>query len=339
MAKRIDFKHVRAAADISQVLTAYGIDLQKDGTKPGQMKGLCPFHEDTKPSLKVNVERGIYKCFVCGAGGNTIDFVKEMEDCEVREAAAKVADICGIAPTPDGTTPQAQKKPARKTKTGSPSPATPETPKAEPALATHNPALSFELKLDFTDPEMIAWLESRGIGEEMRHHFGLGKASKRSKTIADRLAIPLRNQQKELIGYCGRHIGDELPDDDTPKYILPKGFRKELELYGIEHVAPNPKCLVLFESYFSVIRHQAEIPCVSPFGRSISPEQVALIGPLQPKRIFVVFDGDEPGRSGAVQVAGALAPLAWTRIVELPDGVKPHRLDWAALRALLEPNW
>jgi len=75
MATRIDFKYVRQHADIARVIAHFGIDLHQDGSKPEQMKGLCPFHEDTKPSLKVNTERNIFNCFACKAKGNVLDFV------------------------------------------------------------------------------------------------------------------------------------------------------------------------------------------------------------------------------------------------------------------------
>ena len=60
-------------APLSQVIQ-YFIPLTRKGQN---LEALCPFHSDTKPSLKVNDQKGLYKCFACGAGGDAINFVKE----------------------------------------------------------------------------------------------------------------------------------------------------------------------------------------------------------------------------------------------------------------------
>ena len=115
MAQRVDFKHVRQHGSFEAVLASYDIELIKDGTKPGQYKALCPFHDDTKPSLKCNVERNIFNCYPCGASGNILDFVKEKDGCDLRLAAFKVAEISGIAPDPRGGS--GSPKPNKKSKT------------------------------------------------------------------------------------------------------------------------------------------------------------------------------------------------------------------------------
>ena len=57
---------------------------------------VCPFHDDHDPSLSINVELQIYKCFVCGHGGNAIRFVQEYEKCSFVEAVRKTAAIVGF---------------------------------------------------------------------------------------------------------------------------------------------------------------------------------------------------------------------------------------------------
>lgn len=340
-AQRLDFKHIRAAADFATVLDSYGIALHKDGSQPGQHKALCPFHDDTKPSLKINTERNIFHCFACDAKGNIIDFVMEMDGIEIRAAAKKVAALCGL-PGADTTTPRT--RPSRRSGSApAPPPASPETP-AEPddaAPPAPNTPLSFTLKL--TQPaETTDWLAARGIAADTIDRFGLGVASKKSKSIAGRLAIPIHDRDGQLVAYCGRFIGDELPDDETPKYVLPKGFRKDLEVFNLHRylaAPPEPPYAVLFESYFSVFRHDGHIPALSVMGRSISPMQIEALTAAGIARILIVFDGDQPGRDGAREVAGALAPHLWTRLVDLPEGVKPHHLSWEELRPYLLSAW
>lgn len=342
----LDFKDLRARASFERVFDAYGIELKKDGTRPGQFKALCPFHEDENPSLKVNTDKNVYHCFACEAKGNVIDFVMAMDGIAIRPAAMKVASICGI----DTDTPLPRPK-AGKGKVGSapmgataaavkpPAPATTEPVAAEEPQGPNKP-LGFVMKLEDT-PELTAWLTSRGLDASVVETFGLGQASAKSKSIGGRLAIPLHNAGGQLIGYCGRYIGDDVPDD-VPKYIMPKGFRKELELFNLHRVkalSPAPRFVVMFESFLSVMRHAAHVPSVSPMGRTVLPPQIELLRETGIDTVIVVFDGDEPGRAGGRETAAQLAPHVWVRVVDLPLGQKPHQLAWEDLRAHLRAVW
>ena len=346
--RRLDFKALRAHADFPRLFDAYGIGLTKDGTRPGQYKALCPFHEDSNPSLKVNTGKNIFHCFVCGAKGNILDFVMEMDGVEIRVAAAKVADICGLESSSQRAGARAakavEKRRARRNdrSDAAPPPAEPETPAAAATddLPTHNPPLSFNLQLE-QDKELTEWLATRGINQAAIKRFGLGRVSARSKTIGGRLAIPLHDEVGQLIGYCGRYVGDDVPDD-VAKYLMPPRFRKELAVFNLHRYRADPpahRFAVLVESFFSVIRHDEHLHALSTMGWSISPEQIALLQETGITRIIVAFDGDEAGRAGARAVASELAPHFWTRVVDLPEGVKPHHLAWYTFRSLLADAW
>ena len=167
----------------------------------------------------------------------------------------------------------------------------------------------------------------------MIDRFSLGLASKRSKTIGGRLAIPIHNEKGELIAYCGRAL-----DDADPKYRLPTNFRKDLAIFNLNRIPVGedaPDTIVLVESYLSVIKHHAkDLAIASPMGRSISEDQIALLQEWGFQKVIVLADGDEPGRQGARSIAGALAPFLWARVIDLPDGQKPHHLKPDELRAL-----
>ena len=198
-ATRVDFKHVRGNADFAAVLNAYGIELSKDGTKEGQHKALCPFHDDTKPSLKINTSKNIFNCFPCETGGNILEFVMKMDDIDLRPAAIRVAEICGIAPAPGDT--------ARRIKTAKPAQKPSETATEKPREAegggAANPPLTFKLKLT-KPPALLEWLKSRGIDEETVDRWALGQASAKSKTIANRLAIPIHDEKGQLVRHPRR---------------------------------------------------------------------------------------------------------------------------------------
>lgn len=341
---RLDFKDLRARASIATVLEAYGIELIKDGHRPGQFKALCPFHEDKNPSLKVSTDKNVYHCFVCEAKGNVIDFVMAKDDLELRPAALKVATLCGLgdaSPLPRPKATKAKATPAAvETVSASPTEAARAAPTNEPDKVEPNKPLSFTMKLEFT-PDLMAWLQSRGLPTETVETFGLGLASSKSKSIGRRLAIPIHNATGDLVGYCGRYFGDTVPDDQ-PKYILPKGFRKEIELFNLHRIralSPAPRFVIMFESYFSVMRHAAHVPAVSPMGRTLSEAQIELLKATGIDTVMIVFDGDDPGRAGGRDTATLLSPHFWVRVVDLPNGQKPHHLPWEDLRPILSAAW
>ena len=69
-AERIDFKYVREHADFGKVLAAYGVELVKDGGKPGQFKALCPFHDDRSPSFWLDSSTNTWGCYASGCPVN-----------------------------------------------------------------------------------------------------------------------------------------------------------------------------------------------------------------------------------------------------------------------------
>lgn len=334
-AQRIDFRYVRQHADFPKVLAAYGITLEKDGARPGQFKGLCPFHDDQKPSLKINTERNIYNCFPCGAGGNVLEFVMEYDECDLRAAAKTVADLSGI-PYSDGSAPPAtavRRVAPRRRDVATSLPMTP-TP-ANDVAAAGNPVLTFVLKNLVTEHPFIA---SRGLTPAMIETFGLGIATR--GIMKDRLVFPIHNANGELVAYCGRYASDEPPEDE-PKYKQPPNFRKERELYNWHRAKERlsaTRPVVVVESFFSTIKlHVAtDYPVVSPMGRSLSDDQLMLLKAGGVRRIMLLFDGDDPGRAAVTTVGRQLlaAKLEVTAPV-VPEDFKPHRATAEDLKALL----
>lgn len=91
---RPDFARIKATTDIVAVMEAHGIALKREGN---DFVGRCPFHEDTRPSLRVTQSKGLFRCPACGAAGNVIQFVARQESLTEREAALKLcASIPGV---------------------------------------------------------------------------------------------------------------------------------------------------------------------------------------------------------------------------------------------------
>src|ERR687886_3136037 len=102
----VDFEVIKTRADFRTVLAHYGLALLGQGE---QAKIRCPFHDDERPSCSVNLERRIFHCHAgsCGVSGNVLEFVHRMETKDgatvsLREAAVKLAGICGLELDRDG---------------------------------------------------------------------------------------------------------------------------------------------------------------------------------------------------------------------------------------------
>ena len=83
---------IRSANDIVDVISSY-IPLEKKGKN---FFGVCPFHDDSNPSMSVSRDKQIYKCFSCGASGNVFNFVMDYEHVDFKEALAILAKKAGI---------------------------------------------------------------------------------------------------------------------------------------------------------------------------------------------------------------------------------------------------
>ena len=117
----IDFKAVRAAMEFPTVLSHYGIKTEGTGD---QLKIICPFHDDHKPSCGVNTAKGVYNCFSCGAHGNVMEFVTHMEDEDpdttsgIRKGALAALAIMNLDDADFRNAGGNSRKPEKKTKAG-----------------------------------------------------------------------------------------------------------------------------------------------------------------------------------------------------------------------------
>ena len=123
--------------------------------------GLCPFHDDSTPSLNVSQEKQIYKCFACGAGGNSFTFLRDIENISFIEAVRQLADRAGIA-LPDAK------------------PADPDQQEVFDQIYRANElAVKYFhhlLTQDEKAADAMAYLENRGINRDVINAFSLGYA-------------------------------------------------------------------------------------------------------------------------------------------------------------------
>jgi DNA primase len=211
-------------------------------------------------------------------------------------------------------------------------PASHTTGETTPETAKVNPPLKFALKsLDPAHP----YLTERGLTTETIAHFGVGWCTGKG-IMAGRIAIPIHNEQGELVAYAGRWPGD--PPDGEGKYKLPTGFHKSLVVYNLHRVKDHAKeqGLIVVEGFFDCMRlHQAGIHhVVALMGSSLSDEQEALIvaavGPQG--KVALMFDEDEAGWKGREEAPSRLSSRVHVKVVGLgeegtqPDGVSAETL-------------
>jgi DNA primase len=192
-----------------------------------------------------------------------------------------------------------------------------------------NTPLKFRLdKLDTNHPYLL----ERGLSPETIACFGIGFCSK--GMMADRIAIPIQNCLGEVVA------GE--PTGDIPKYKLPQGFRKSLELFNIHRAILEPVelPLVIVEGFFDCIMlyQNGYHKVVALMGSSMSVAQEKLIQANSNQRslIVVMLDEDEAGRTGREDIANRLAQFAFVKIHAFPEeGQQPEHLNAEDVKTLL----
>lgn len=184
-----------------------------------------------------------------------------------------------------------------------------------------------------------SYLEERGIEKATVDIFEIGYCSK--GMMKGRIAIPIHNEKGELIAYVGRWIGDP-PDNKTPKYKLPVGFHKSLEVFNLHRAKDEvgDSGLILVDGVFDCMKvWQAGYKnVVALFGSSLSERQEELIIKyvgLQGK-LFLMFDNDNAVRGCCEDVLKRLGKRMFVKVVELgQEGMQPDKLNTEEIKKLL----
>ena len=337
----VDFKAVKAAITMEQVLSHYGIlDKFKRGTD--SLNGPCPIHKGNNPTqFRISLSKNIWNCFSeCKHGGNVLDFIAEMEDVSIHGAALKAIewfslDLDAVSADRDETdseeeatsAPKPAVKPATRTATSAP----------PPEKSVPNTPLKFRLdKLERKHPYLIG----RGLSEETIIDFGIGYCSK--GTMEGRIAIPIHNLKGEVMGYAGRFPATELPAD-TLKYKLPTGFRKSQELFNCDRAfreSPD-KPLLIVEGFFDAmkIHDHGYKKVVALMGNTMSQVQEEIIRQhsTSSSHVIVMLDENEAGITGRENIVLRLSNFCFVRVHQFPrPDMEPEHLTDEELADIVE---
>jgi DNA primase len=335
----VDFKAVKAAITMEQVLQHYGL-LEKFKRGTDSLNGPCPIHKGSNPTqFRVSLSRNIWNCFSeCKHGGNTLDFIAEMEKTSIHAAAVKAIDWFDLDPEAM-TAKDAKNAPAEN---GKPTPfakpvaqrqAAPVASVAEKSAP--NAPLKFRLdKLERSHPYL---LEQRGLTPETIVDFGIGFCAK--GMMADRIAIPIHNAKGEVVAYAGRFPGEA--GEDTPKYKLPAGFRKSQELFNIDRASKEPADmpLVIVEGFFDAMKlHQygcRKVVALMGSTMSVAQEELIRQHTNSQSHVIVMLDENEAGKAGREDIACRLSRFCFVRVHQFdqPD-MEPEHLTTEQVQEL-----
>ena len=331
---------VQQANDIVDVVSEH-VSLKKNGR---EMVGLCPFHEDHKPSMNVSPVKQIFKCFACGAGGDVLKFVQMRENLTFPQAVERLAERAGI-----------QLEAVRRA-----------APAATEASAGVDPnelarlnawaAKFFQKCLNDAEKGKHArdYLAGRGISPESIVKWSLGlapnavdaltKAARAREIPGDlvqqgglatgsnqdrffnRLMFPITDVTGRTIGFGGRTL-----DDTGAKYINSPAttlFDKSHTLYGLEqarHEMVATGTVVVVEGYTDVIMaHQAGCTnVVATLGTSFTTGHGRMLRRYA-RNVVLVFDSDTAGMAAANRALEVcLSQRLDIRLAFVPDGKDP----------------
>jgi len=330
---------IRNKADIAHVISQY-LPLVRRGRS---ILAICPFHEDHNPSLSISSEKQIYKCFVCGAGGNVFTFVSNYEKISFIKAVSKVAESVGIIlDTQEETIP---------------------IDPAKQALYTLlKETVNFaKYQLHSADGVLIKdYLIQRGLHEKLLEAFDVGyipsgnscstfllaKGYKASDAIganiirlgnqdymdvfANRIVFPIADEIGRTIGFTARSV----LQDETAKYINTSEtdlFIKGDVLYNVHRASSEAKksgFVVVVEGVTDVMAYYRcnILNVVATLGTATTVNQIKKIKKTH-WNVVLAYDGDEAGRAATFKTGKMLIEANCSvEIVRYPNQLDPDDL-------------
>jgi DNA primase len=333
---------LKAQTDIVQVIGEL-VPLRKAGST---FKGLCPFHQEKTPSFNVNKDKGFFKCFGCGAGGDVVKFIELTQKVTFPDAVRSLAQRIGMS------IPDTQGGPEDRVAAA----------EREALVKLHEAAAAFYLAQMATPAGARARreLDTRGLSPETIKTFGYGYAPAAGREtlhatfeeqkvplpvqirsglvmqrddgrvvdrFRNRLMIPIARDSGSIVAFGGR----ALEAGQVPKYLnSPETpvYTKGRTLYGL-HVTKGAvrkhNYCVLVEGYFDLAQvWQAGVhPVVASCGTALTVPQAKILKRFAPK-VVLSFDPDAAGQGAAARSSELLVAEGFeVNVALLPEGSDP----------------
>lgn len=322
------------------------IELKKTGNR---YKGLCPFHSEKTPSFFVNPDNNFYHCFGCGAGGDSINFVMEIENLTFVEAVKMLAERSGME-VPDMSSHERQLYQEREKLFSLNKLAArfynyllTETEMGKPALSYLKNRGFDENDIDkfwlgYSPDEwrvLLNFLEKKGFSLNLIKKAGLiseGKNNSYYDKFRNRVMFPIFNNRSEVIAFGGRILDNE--SDYGPKYLnSPETqiFSKKKNLYGL-HLAKDSlreknSCIIM-EGYTDVIQaHKKGFEnSIASLGTAFTEDQAKLIKRYA-ENAYIAYDADTAGNQATLRGLDILSRNGINvKVIDLEEGSDPDQL-------------
>lgn len=280
-------------------------------TKSGmEWQAVCPFHDDTAPSLSVNIRKGLYICYACGAKGNMKQLSKHFNDKEPITQSASLEEV------------------------------TEEIEQLSQELHQVDKS-KFEMPYPsrYTDNSGVAeyWNGKRGIEERFIQEYRLGYDE-----IEDDAVIPLADIYGRVMGMVRRTNSQAKIELGYPKYKYPKGLKISEVLFGADVAVkrfsddfykPFSSVLVICEgtidavavpqilvTHHNTVETRYRLAGVAILGARLSDSQAQIVKKIAPNLILIATDQDRAGAVAAMQVSETLKALRM--------GIRTARVSW-----------
>lgn len=356
MAGRIRDEDVKAVRDASGIADVIGEHIQLRSAGGGNLKGLCPFHDEKSPSFNVTPARGLWHCFGCGEGGDVITFLTKLEHLSFNEAVEQLAKRARIELR------YAEGGYTKRT----------ETSERARLLEAHRVAAEYYREQLITPAAkhgrdfltgrgfdsaalerfavgyapggwdaLVKHLRGRGFTDKEMLTGGLASDGRRGPIdrFRDRLVWPIADIGGEVIGFGARRLSE---DKDSPKYLnTPETplYKKSSVLYGLDLARKDigkQERAVVVEGYTDVMAcHLAgETTAIATCGTAFGEEHIKILRRLLADRnqylgceVVFTFDGDSAGQKAALRAF--MEDQRWvtqTFVAVQPDGMDPCEL-------------
>jgi DNA primase len=342
----IDQGTIQQILDTAEIADVVGdfVTLKRRGTS---LIGLCPFHNEKTPSFNVSQAKGIYKCFGCGKGGSSVNFIMEHEHLSYADALRWLANKYNIQIREKEENPEDIRE---------------RNDRESQLIVSEFAQKFFNDQLWETNSGRLiglSYLRQRGMRDDIIKKFGIGYCPegkdtmtsaalqegfkmeylektgltiKREDWIRDRFSgrmmFPIHGISGRVIGFGGRTLSQ---DKTIAKYLnSPESdiYHKSKVLYGIfqakRSIIQEDKCY-LVEGYTDVTSlHQSGIEnVVASSGTSLTIDQIRLIRRFT-NNVTIIYDGDQAGIKASMRgIDMVLEEGINVKVLPLPEGEDP----------------
>jgi len=338
---------ILSRADIEQVVGRYVSFTKRSGQN---YFGLCPFHSEKTPSFSVNPQKGLYRCWGCGKGGNAIGFIMDIEKLSYPEAVKFLGDQYGVPVEwgEEDTNGTNELKERKKRVMNILTDAAGYYYKAFNSDAGKE-AREYAARRQLSQKTLVnfgigyapdgfdnlyRFLKSKGYEDRDLEECGLFTRSKKGTLIdlfRGRLMVPIFDSFGKIIAFGGRNLGAELPKYvNSPDSLV---YKKQKHLYALNFAKQaKSKQLIIVEGYMDAIAmHQAGITnTVAALGTAFTDSQLQLASRFAEEVVFF-FDSDNAGKNAALRASHMMLTYLRRmtgikiriRIAAVPNGKDP----------------